>query len=254
MAMARISAQARVNTMLDQDHRSLTERVAETLRRHIETQNLRPGAKLPSEAELVASYGVSRTVVREAISQLRAGAVVETHRGIGTFVRDPATTTTAFPATNVDRGTLAEVLALLELRISLETEAASLAAKRRTDVDVQRLEELVEAIAAMAETGGDAADADFEFHLAVASASGNHFFTDLLRHLGRAIIPRTRIDSPGIAHQARADYLRQVNHEHRAVFRAIARQDADAARAAMRTHLANSRERLRSVRGDTDDI
>lgn len=240
--------------MLDQDHRSLTERVVEALRRRIETRDLRPGAKLPSEAELVATYGVSRTVVREAISQLRAGAFVETHRGIGTFVCEPAATTAPFPAANVDRGTLAEVLALLELRISLETEAASLAAKRRTDAHVQLLEKLVEAIAATAETGGDAADADFEFHLTVATASGNHFFPDLLRHLGRAIIPRTRIDSPGIAHQGRADYLRQVNHEHRDVFRAIARQDADAARAAMRTHLANSRERLRALRGNTDDL
>ncbi len=236
----------------DQDPRSLTERVVDALRQHIQARDLAPGTKLPTEAELVATYGVSRTVVREAISQLRAGAMVETHRGVGTFVRGPADA--SFPAAGVDRGTLAEVLALLELRISLETEAASLAAKRRSDAHVLRLETLIDAIAAAADSGGDAADADFEFHLTVASASGNHFFSDLLRHLGRGIIPRTRIDSPAIAHQARADYLRQVNHEHRDVYRAIARQDADAARAAMRTHLANSRERLRALRMSPDDL
>jgi GntR family transcriptional regulator, transcriptional repressor for pyruvate dehydrogenase complex len=97
--------------------------------------------------------------------------------------------------------------------------------------------------------GGDAADADYEFHVAIAQATGNHYFADLLAHLGRAISPRTRIDSPAAANQDRADYLRTVNAEHQVIFRAIARGDSDAARAAMRTHLANSRERLRLLGG-----
>ena len=85
--------------------------------------------KLPSEGELVATYHVSRTVVREAISQLRARGMVETRRGIGTFAREPDGRDRV-SAASVDHATLAEVLALLELRISLETEAAALAAKR----------------------------------------------------------------------------------------------------------------------------
>ena len=99
-----------------------------------------------------------------------------------------------------------------------------------------------------------AAEADFEFHITLADATGNRYFADLLRQLGHAIIPRTRIDSSAAAHQDRRAYLRTVNDEHRVIYRAIARRDADAARAAMRTHLANSRERLRQLRNATGDV
>jgi DNA-binding FadR family transcriptional regulator len=134
------------------------------------------------------------------------------------------------------------------LRIGLETEAAALAAKRRSDDQVARMNALVEAIARAARTGDDAVDPDFEFHLCVAEASRNHYFADLLRHLGRTIIPRTRINSAALARKDRSEYLQQVNREHRDVVRAISRGDSDAARAAMRTHLANSWERLRALR------
>ena len=124
-----------------------------------------------------------------------------------------------------------------------------------TDLLVQDLLVLLQAIEAAAESGGnDATDADFAFHLTVAEATGNHFFPELLRHLGRAIIPRTRIDSPAVAREARADYLRRVNREHHDIQQAIASGDSDAARAAMRTHLSNSRERLRQLRAATEKV
>ena len=226
---------------------NLTEQVVAALDRRVQAGEFATGRKLPSEGELVAAYRVSRTVVREAISQLRARGLVETRRGIGTFARDAPSPDAAFPVPRVDQATLAEVIALLELRISLETEAAALAAKRASQAQVARLRELLDAIESAARTGDDAADPDFEFHLTVAEATHNHFFPDLLRHLGRAIIPRTRIDTSAAAHQERGDYLRAVNREHQDIFRAIARSDSDAARAAMRTHLANSRERLRQL-------
>lgn len=226
---------------------NLTEQVVSALHRRVHRGEFVSGQKLPSEGELVATYHVSRTVVREAISQLRARGLVETRRGIGTFAREARPPETSFPIPRVDQATLAEVIALLELRISLETEAAALAAKRASEAQVTRLRVLLEAIETAAKTGDDAADPDFQFHLTVAEATGNHFFPDLLRHLGRRIIPRTRIDSSAAAHQERGDYVRAVNREHQDIFRAIARSDSDAARAAMRTHLANSRERLRQL-------
>jgi len=235
------------------DAPNLTERVVAALHKRIDAGEFAGARKLPSEGELVATYHVSRTVVREAISQLRARGMVETRRGIGTFARDVRRGATAFAVRGADPGTLAEVLAVLELRISLETEAAALAATRGSVALVERMRVQLQAIDEAADRGGDAADADFDFHLAVAEATGNHFFPDLLRHLGRAIIPRTRIDSSAAARQERGDYLRTVNREHHDIFRAIARNDPDAARAAMRTHLANSRERLRSLNTATSD-
>ena len=232
------------------DARSLTEQVVEALQARVRAGEFADAGKLPTEAELVAAYGVSRTVVREAISQLRARGVVQTRRGIGTFARDAGTG--GYPLPSVDPGTLAEVIALLELRISVETEAAALAANRASEERVARLESLVRTLEAAAEHDGDAADADFEFHLTIAEATGNRYFADLLRQLGRAIIPRTRLDSPAAAHQDRRAYLQRVNDEHRVIYRAIARRDPDAARAAMRTHLANSRERLRQLQDESD--
>jgi DNA-binding FadR family transcriptional regulator len=74
-----------------------------------------------------------------------------------------------------------------------------------------------------------------------------------MRHLGRSIIPRTRLDSAGAAKLDSAEYVREVNREHGDVLRAIANGDPDAARAAMRTHLVNSRERLRALRSEGGD-
>ena len=230
------------------DAPNLTDQVVAALRQRVEAGEFAKGAKLPSEGELVAVYRVSRTVVREAISQLRARGLVETRRGVGTFAR-PTALRPPFPVPSVDPATLGEVIALLELRMSLETEAAALAAKRASPSQIERLRVLLEAIESAAHASDDAADPDFEFHLTVAEATGNHYFSDLLRHLGRTIIPRTRLDSSAAARQERSDYLRGVNREHQDIFRAIARSDADAARAAMRTHLANSRERLRGLQG-----
>jgi DNA-binding FadR family transcriptional regulator len=232
------------------DATSLTEQMADRLGARIASGAIAAGAKLPSESELVAEFGVSRTVVREAISQLRARGLVSTQRGIGTFAHARPPGQVEFPVARVDPAALAEVLALLELRISLETEAAALAAQRRSDDQVRRMEAVLETISRSATGGSDAADAVFEFHLGVAESSGNHFFLDLMRHLGRSIIPRTRIDSAGAARLDSVAYVREVNREHGDVLRAIVNGDSDAARAAMRTHLVNSRERLRALRGD----
>src|SRR5471032_1048323 len=115
-----------------QPRRNLTLQLVENLSARIERRELAPGDKLPTESELMAAYGVSRTVVREAISRLQAAGVVETRHGIGTFVLE-APAPSGFridPATVV---TLRDVLAILELRISLEVESAGLAALRRSD-------------------------------------------------------------------------------------------------------------------------
>ena len=92
---------------------------------------------------------------------------------------------------------------------------------------------------------GDTITPDFQFHLLIAQATENRYFADLMSHLGSAIIPRTRINSARFAQEGRAVYLARVQREHEDIYGAILRQDAAAARTAMRTHLGNSRERLR---------
>ena len=92
--------------------------------------------------------------------------------------------------------------------------------------------------------------ADFQFHLEIARATQNAHFADLMATLGVMIIPRSRLARPAAVEADRGPYLRRVNAEHESIFDAIASQDPDAARAAMRTHLANSRERRRRANLD----
>ena len=93
---------------------------------------------------------------------------------------------------------------------------------------------------------------DFRFHLAIANATGNRYFADIMSHLGSTLIPRTRINSPRVAQEDLQQYLRRVNREHEEIYQAIARRDPESARAAMRIHLTNSRERLRRAQEATE--
>ncbi|MEG2902423.1 MAG: FCD domain-containing protein, partial [Massilia sp.] len=119
-----------------------------------------------------------------------------------------------------------------------------LAASRRSEEQVRELAgALDEMQQAMAE-GISAVEADKRFHLLIAQATGNRYFVDILAQLGNAIIPRARLNTPGLEQDKPADFLERVSREHDDIFRAIERRDPEAARAAMRTHLSNSRERL----------
>jgi DNA-binding FadR family transcriptional regulator len=223
--------------------RSLAHDLVDHLGAEIRAERWRPGDKLPTESEIMRSWGVSRTVVREALSRLQAAGVVETRHGIGTFVLAPRGGQ-GFGIDPADFATAVDVLAVLELRISLETESAGLAAQRRSDAQLAEIRSALDALE-QAATRDDAVAPDLRFHLAIAAATGNRYFADIMAHLGATLIPRARINSPRIAMEDLPQYLRRVNREHEEIFEAIARRDPESARAAMRLHLTNSRERLR---------
>jgi GntR family transcriptional regulator, transcriptional repressor for pyruvate dehydrogenase complex len=232
--------------------RTLAHELVESLGDRIRDGRLTPGDKLPTEAAFMAEFGVSRTVVREAISKLQASGLVETRHGVGTFVvglGDAA----AFRIAPEQLATLRDVVAMLELRIGVETEAAGLAAQRRTAQNLLVMREALDAFAQAVEVGRDAVNADFLFHQEITRATQNPHFANLMASLGSQIIPRARLDPSRPADEERLAYLRRVNAEHESIFDAIESQDVEAARAAMRTHLANSRERRRraSLLGDS---
>jgi GntR family transcriptional repressor for pyruvate dehydrogenase complex len=228
--------------------RSLTHDVVDALTGRIRDGSLAPGDKLPTELAIMEEFGVSRTVVREANSRLQAAGLVATRHGVGTFVigiGDPAT----FRVSPDQLGTLRDVIAVLELRIGVETESAALAAMRRTPDNLQALRQALQSFIAAVEGGRDAVGPDFQFHLEIARATHNHRFVDLMATLGGMMIPRARLEPPGPLTPEREAYLRRVNAEHESIVDAISHQDAEGARAAMRTHLANSRERRRLAAG-----
>lgn len=223
---------------------TLTSQLSKALRARIDSGEMKPGDKLPSEQELVERYGVSRTVVREAISSLRASGFVATQQGVGAFVLQRAGWP-ALPAGETNPDLLHEIINVLELRIALEVEAAALAAQRRKPEHLEHMRRALDRMAEMIEASEDAIAPDLRFHQAVAEATGNSHFTHLFSYLGALLIPRARAPTFRFYSADPVEYLLRVNREHEEIFQAINRQDSDTARSAMRLHLSNSRERLR---------
>jgi GntR family transcriptional repressor for pyruvate dehydrogenase complex len=230
--------------IVNRRHRNLALGVVEGLADRIRSGRVAAGEKLPTEAAIMGEFGVSRTVVREAISRLQASGMVETRHGIGTFSLG-AGDAPGFRITAEDIGTLQDIIAVLELRIGVETEAAALAAQRRTDANLRQMRLALDALAQSVEEGRDAVGADFQFHLEVARATQNPHFTEMMTTLGSTIIPRARLHHDPADAQAHLAYMRRINAEHENILDAIGAGDTEGARAAMRTHLANGRERRR---------
>ncbi len=231
--------------------RSLAQGVVEALAGRIRDGALKPGERLPTEGQLMAAFGVSRTVVRESLSRLQASGLVHTRHGIGSFVADLGAAPESFRIAPEQLETLRDVIAVLELRIGIETEAAGLAAQRRSEQNLAVMRQALDEFAQAVAEGRDAVAADFRFHGEIARATHNAHFTTLLATLGTNIIPRARLQAAGPPDAERLAYLRRVNAEHESILDAIAAGDAEAARAAMRTHLANSRERRRRAAAGT---
>lgn len=224
---------------------TLSQRVLEGLKAEILAGDLPPGAKLPSEATLVEFYGVSRTVVREAVQRLQAEGLVETFQGRGSFVLTVPQPSTFSLETSALRNQH-DVLAMIDFRRGVESEAASLAAARLAQgnrkSDAEAIHEAHEAFLSAGHVG--AVEADFAFHRAIATASGNRFFGDLLDSLGPMMImlPRTQLAEEYT--MTDATHVERVHREHDAVAAAVLAGDSDTARAAMRVHLGNTRRRL----------
>jgi GntR family transcriptional repressor for pyruvate dehydrogenase complex len=207
---------------------------------------LKPGDRLPSEQELTSTFGVSRAVVREAISSLKAEGLVATQQGVGAFVLQPRRAA-SFRIDQSSLSALEEVINMLELRMSVEAEAASLAAMRRSGAQLAGLREALDWMQRSIERGESAVEPDFQFHLRIAEATGNRHFSGFCSYVGTMLIPRSRVNTMGQDPDSRREYLTGVNGEHEEIYRAIAAREPDAARAAMRMHLTKSRERLRAA-------
>ncbi|MFC7492652.1 MULTISPECIES: FadR/GntR family transcriptional regulator [unclassified Nocardioides] len=220
---------------------TLAQTVVAGLKAHILDGSLPAGAKLPSENELIEEYAVSRTVIREAVTRLRAEGLVETFQGRGSFVLAmPEPTSFTVEASAIR--SQADVLAMIDFRLGIEGEAAYLAARDRSSAAADAVRDALDAFAAAGPE--DAVEADFAFHRAVAAASGNRFYLELIDSIGPMMImlPRTRL--PEEFSLTDATHVDRVRREHDNVASAVIAGDAETARAAMRVHLGNTRRRL----------
>jgi GntR family transcriptional repressor for pyruvate dehydrogenase complex len=238
--------------------KSQPQRVVDGVSERIHSGALKPGDRVPSEPGLMQEFNVSRTVVREAMSRLQASGLVETRQGVGTFVLASASPEPLLAIGARDLQ-VRQKLAMLELRISLESEAASLAAVRRREEHLAAMRAALDAFDVQRRAGGSTTEPDFQFHVQIAAATGNEYFEEVLTSLGNATIPRAAPhaatqsmgDSKPAARFGEAQPMLEsgkaiTQREHEAIFDAIRRGDAAAARAAMFMHLSNSRERMRA--------
>jgi GntR family transcriptional repressor for pyruvate dehydrogenase complex len=229
--------------------RGLTREVVDRIAADIRQGRLEPGARLPTEQEMIASMGVSRTVVREAIAALRAQGLVTTRQGVGAFVADGALRP-PFRLETEGLRSIAEVIQVMELRMGLEVEAAGLAAERARPEHIEAIAAALEGIDRAIARDELGVSEDFVFHRGIAEATGNPQFPRFLEFLGRYIIPRqsVRTEAPSLR-----GYLATIQTEHRAIFGAIRDGAVGSARRAMRRHLLRSRDRYRRLAASAAD-
>ena len=219
----------------------LSDRLAGLLGAQIESGALRPGDRLPTEQQLALAHGVSRTVVREAVHQLKSREMVRSRQGSGVFVAAPALNQAlAFDPSVLE--SVQAVVHVVEVRRVLEGEIAALAAERATRTQVAGLRRALKAIDDAAAAGRDGVDEDLAFHRTIGESTGNPQFSLLIGFLEQYLRASMRITRGNEAR--RLDFMEAVRVEHRAIVEAISARDARAARRAATIHLTHSQRRL----------
>ena len=224
---------------------TLTEKVIASLRHEIESGMRTPGSKLPTEPVLTEQFGVSRTVVREAIAALKADGLLEPRQGAGVFVLAPSPRKLGDTIFAVDSAQISDVLEILELR--MEIEAAGLACARSSAAQQAKIYEALQEMTDQFEKGNPTEKADFEFHRAIADATNNRRYAEFLEHLGDKTIPRAQLRRRPPEVEDQKNYKQKILAEHHRIFDAIAARDAETARQAMRDHLSQSQARYQSL-------
>ncbi len=219
----------------------LSEQVASKIESFILSFQLREGDKLPSERELTDRFGVSRTVVREAIKFLEQRGLLTTQNGRGVFVASPGLTAVSSSLSDALRLQGYTTDHLYQVRWCLESSIAREAAARATAVDIERMEAAVKVIEANFENPEKSVPADAGFHVAVAAATQNPLFVALLQPLVELI---HEVGVIGF----REGGLRARHEYHKLLLQCIRNGDADGAERAIQRHLAASRKAVEDYR------
>jgi len=227
-------------TLMPKKRERLADQLYGQILEQIVSGVLGAGDRLPSEKQICERFGVSRPIVREALLRLQADGLVVSRQGSGSFVqRRPPQSLTRF----VQSEDVAPILRCLEARIPVEGQAAALAAIRHTPSQLAAIGRALGELGDRLASGQLAISADLAFHRAVAEASGNGLFTQMLELLHETI-ERSMTMALSITREGSRDRAARVLEEHRAIYDAIAAGDLQGAELAMRYHLNRSRQRI----------
>ena len=222
---------------------TLTARAEAQVERLITDGYLRAGDRLPSEKELGAKLGVSKTVIREAIRSLAAKGLVEVRPGSGTYVLDLGEEIVAKPIALLLRSHVLEPRHIHEVREVLEVRLAGLAAERARPEDIEAMAVAIQRLEKPKLTANEYAEADLAFHVGLARAAGNVLFSVLVNSLN-GVMKEIRLwafkhDGPSAAERA-------VTY-HSRILERVRERDIEGACNAMREHLADAEQTLQRV-------
>jgi DNA-binding FadR family transcriptional regulator len=223
---------------------SLGARTAERLLQKMHSDRLAPGTRLPSEQAMAEHFGVSRTIVREAIALLKADGLITTRKGSGAYVCKndlPG----AVKGDKATEQSVQSLLNLIEVRRGLEAETAALAALRRTPGQLADIEHALRSIEQAVAAGVDGVEEDVRFHLCIAEATGNPYWVKFVEMFAQSMRSAVKVTRANEAR--RLDFSTQVRKEHEKIVAAIAAGDPELARAAATEHMAHAAERVRQA-------
>jgi GntR family transcriptional repressor for pyruvate dehydrogenase complex len=224
-------------------NKTLADQVTEALTQKIRANEF-PSSQLPSEQAMAEGFGVSRTVIREAVSRLKAEGLIDTRQGRGAFVRADGLDI-PFRIDLNSEDLLGSLLHIIELRRGLDAEIAFLAATRRKRDQMSAIKRALAHIEQASKAGRDAAAEDLAFHLSIAQATGNPIFLELLRFLNQFLYIAIRVTRAN--EDRRVEFSEQTRVEHMAIASAIECQDPEAAATAAKIHMINAAVRIKSA-------
>ena len=221
--------------------RRVSQNIVEQIKFAIENEELQPGDKLPSERELAQTFSVSRTAVREAISALESASIIEVRPGIGIFLKPSDHKELMIGIDGILNDGDIKLLELLEMRVGLEGQAAYLAAKRRTDKQLQKIKAAYDALEASALSHHVAAQEDYLFHISIVEASHNNLLLEAVKLFSDKFkqgIEDSRSKSMMVPGKSE-----MVLKEHWNIYQAIESQDPELAQQMMVYHLDSIKDR-----------
>lgn len=221
----------------------LSGQIATTLREAIIGGTWAPGARLPTERELAEQFGVSRPVIREAMTVLKHDGLVTSRQGAGAFVAAHGATPVVVIGDYQSREST--VLEFVELRRAIEVEAAALAAVRHSPADLRRIRSARNALNRKIAAAVESVEEGFAFHRAIVLAAGNAQLVHLLDQMKPFLMGTMRVMRESGPRQA--GYTAAVQREHDAVLDAIVAGDAERARHAALAHFEASEGRMRAT-------
>lgn len=229
--------------------KTLVSQVSDKLRAELEAGKFDPGDRLPSEAVLTQVHSVSRTVIREAIANLRSDGWLETRKGAGVFALDPKMRRKQHPFSDLDPERISGVIEMLEMRSAFEIRSAGLAAIRRSNTQLEVILKTHDEVGICITENRSTKEADFQFHYSIAEATQNTRFPQFLMLIRDGIVPRAELSAkPGGLKVIPNPVLQE---EHSVVVSAIMERDGDGAEHAMKIHLEGSLRRYREILRNT---